>query len=541
MTLPAEDYIAMYEDAETGAQGFLSLWQETAELTYPTEASITTKAMHGQPQTLDIVDATAVFDAQDMASGLSSTLIPPGQPFFGVECADRVANEDDDNKIFLGHLTEAVHDAVFSSNFIMQFDEFLKSWSNLGESAIFSERGRESMLNFREFPAGTYHYLENYQRVPDTFLEKAEFTARQAVQQFGKDRVPEKIRQAAAEPTRSSEPFEFVHVCRPREDRDPEAIDQANMAYEDVFVSVQDKQIVRNGGFDEFPYHIGRYSKSTRESRGRGVGVFLLPQIRSLQQMKTDLIECGNRHNNPAREIGPGLEGALDITPGANNYVTAMGNIKALDGLNGNFPITVEIIQQERMEVHRAYLIDVFNQLINMRGDRRTTLEISERVREGLRRLTQPVARLIAEVLNPMLTRCALLIIRFGSLGEVPPGLEGRGMRIEYKSPLILQLKMYQAQAFMNWVSFVGQMETVFPGSTDNIDSDRAIRDMADAFGVRADHKRSVRDRDAIRQQRAAEVERQQAVQMQEQIAKSYKQTTRAPEEGSMAGELMNA
>ncbi len=543
MALKAEDYIAMYDDAKRRADNFLNLWQETAEYVYPTEAQITTKSADGQAQTIDVVDTTAIFDAQDMASGLSSTLIPPGQPFFGIECSERAANEDDENKQWLIRLTEAAHEAVFGSNFVMQFDEALKSWCVFGDMSMFSERGKGTTLNFREFPAGSYHYLENDQRIPDTFMEKFEFTARQAKQAWGsQNKLGTAVRMAAEDPSKQNEAFEFVHVCRPREKRNPDSIDALDMAYEDIFIAVQDKEIVWEWGYEEFPYHIGRWSKSAKESRGRGVGVFVLPQVRALNQMKTDLIECANRHNNPPREIGPGVTTPnIDVTPGANNFVSQMGNIKPLEGLNGNFPITMEMVQSERMEIHRAFLIDVFNQLLNLRGDRRTTLEISERLNEGLRRLSQPAGRLIAEVLNPMLTRCALILIRAGVVGPIPPALQGKGIRIEYKSPLVLALKRHQAQAFMQWVTFVGQMESVFPGATDNVDSDRAIRDMGDAFGVRADHKRSIKDRDAIREQRAQMLQAKQAMEVQAHLAQGYKQTTRAPEEGSLAGELMGA
>lgn len=543
-----QHYLEMYEDAESRGRWFVNLWQETQEYTDPVEGGRhLATGMEGQPALVDIVDTTAVFDSQDMASGLSSTLVPPGQPFFAIGCSSRVADEDDESRRFLARLSEETHEAIFGSNFVMQFGAFLRSWCNLGEAAIFSEAGdpnsalREDLLNFREFPAGTFHYLENHRRVADAFLEKFEFSARQAVGAWGQDKVGTKIWEAASDPKRSSTPFEFVHVCQPRRQRDHRGIDTLNYPYEDVFVSTHDKRIVHEGGYEEFPYHIGRWSKSARESRGRGIGVFLLPQIQSLNQMKHDLIECANRHNNPPREIGPGLEGNLDTTPGANNYVTQMGNIRPLEGLNGNFPYTAEMIREERLEVHRAYLIDVFNQLINLRGDRRTTLEISERMNEGLRRLSQPAGRLIAEVLNPMLTRDALLLIRRGVVGPVPPALEGKGMRIEYKSPLVLALKRHQAQAFMQWVSFVGQMEATFPGATDNVDSDRAIRDMGDAFGIRSDHKRSIRERDALRQQRASLLEQKKAQDQQAQLAQTYKQTTKAPQEGSLAGALMGA
>jgi hypothetical protein len=311
------------------------------------------------------------------------------------------------------------------------------------------------------------------------------------------------------------------------------------MPYENVWVFCRDKSIVKEGGYEEFPHHISRWSKAEKESRGRGVGVFVLPQVRALNQMKHDLIECGNRHNNPASEVGPGLEGPLDLSPRGVNYVTSMGSIRSLETTAGNLPTTAEILQMERQEIHRAFLIDVFNQLMNLQGDRRTTLEINERLREGLRRLAQPVGRLIAEQLDSLITRSYLLLVRHGVIPPPPLSLQGRGLKVHYTSFLVLMLKQYQAQAFMRWVGFVAEMENVFPGAKDNVDADTAIRDMADSFGVKVDHIRSIRTRDAIRQRRAQELAKQQAAQAAQLAADSYKKTTRAPEEGSMAGAMI--
>jgi hypothetical protein len=274
--------------------------------------------------------------------------------------------------------------------------------------------------------------------------------------------------------------------------------------------------------------------------RSRGVGVYVLPQVKSINQMKHDLIECGNRHNLPPNEIGPGLEGKLDLTPGANNYVTEMNQIRPLIANAGNFPITVEIIQMERAEVHRAFMTDVFNQLMNLQGDRRTTLEINERLREGLRRLAQPVGRLISEVMDKLITRCILILIRNGNIPEPPAGLQGKGIKIQYISFLVLMLRQYQTQAFMRWVSFVAQAEAVFPGVRDNVDADDAIRDMASSFGVKAEHVRSIRERDKIRAAREEQMKQQQLAEQQMAVAQGYKQTTRAPEQGSLAGKVIN-
>jgi hypothetical protein len=537
----ASEIIALYDSEQSRAANFLNLYQDTSDYIYPMESQITTHRAGGQAHP-DIVDTTAVFDAQDMASGLSSTMVPPGQPFFTIESSDSDANELDENKRYLSLASEKTHEAIWGSNFLMQFDEFLKSWVIFGEGCLFNEWStKDIVLNFREFTAGSFHYREDYQRIPDTFIEKFELTARQAMQQFGEDKLPQEITSLANDPLKSETPVEFIHVCRPRKNRDPEAIDTANMAWEDVFVEVSQKKLIDDtGGFETFPYHIGRWAKSAKESRGRGVGVYILPQVRGLNMMKKDLIECGNRHNNPPSEIGPGVEGILDFSPRGLNYVSTMNSIRPLTSMAGNFPYTAEMIASERSEIHRAFMIDVFNQLSMIPPERATTMEINERLKEGLRRLATPVGRLIAEVMDKLVTRSYLLLVSNGRLPEPPPELQGKGIKVNYTSFLVLMLRQYQANAFVRWIQLVSEAEAVFPGVKDNVDADIAIRDMADTFGVKVTHKRSLKKVDEIRQQRASLLEQQQQMEMQQQAAQAYKQTTKAPQEGSLAEVALN-
>jgi hypothetical protein len=83
-------------------------------------------------------------------------------------------------------------------------------------------------------------------------------------------------------------------------------------------------------------------------------------------------------------------------------------------------------------------------------------------------------------------------------------------------------------------------METL-RGILDNFDLDKSSRGIARANGVPATWLRSEDDVKEIRQQRA---QQQQLMQISEQMpnmAKAYASGTKAPEDGSISKELMNA
>jgi len=535
----AQEIIALRDRERAKQDNFRSLWQETADLEFPRENQITSRRTDGEDKSR-IYDSTAIMDSQDMASGLSAAFIPSGQQFFALQTRDKKLNKQDNVRRYLAEATEITHEALFESNFMLQLNETLRSLVVFGTGNIFSEFDLESMgLNFKDYDIANYQILENSKGVVDGVIVTIPFTARQALQEFGVEAGPE-VMKALSNPKTENDIFNFIHVVRPRKDRNPQLSDFSNMPYESVFVSEKDQLTVDEGGFDEFPFAVARWMKSSAEKYGRGQGTEVLADVRVLQTMKRDFIECGNKWNNPAREVLDSFEGPVRVKPGALNYVSEMGSIKALDqNLNGNFPITKEMLEFQQEIVHKAFFRDIFVALGDMKGDRRTTVEIIERIKEGLRRLALPVARLMSELFNPVVTRSVMLLIRNGSIPEPPAELQGQAFGIEYIGELALALRNQQAKAFQQWASFVAQMEAVFPGAVDNIDSDSAIKRMGSAFGVNTDDISSDEEITAKRQARAQQQQQAQMMAMAETGGKAYKNASGKAEEGSPAQALM--
>ncbi len=534
----AKELIKFEARERANNQNFLNLYQETSDYVYPLEDTITNVKQPGdRPKTIDLVDVTAILAAQDMASNMSATLFPAGQRSFRYESGD---DDDEEGKAYLSNLTDAVHEQIFGPDFLPAFNEALLSWVVFGEGDVYVERGEGKSLNFMDYPAGSFSYLENAQRKPDQFIEMFKWTARQAEEKWGDDIGP-RMKKALEKPDTENDLFEIVHVIKPRKALDPSMGDNMNLPYEDVYVGVMDEHIIFEGGFHEFPHSIGRYSKSSKEKHGRGLGVFVLPQARTVNAIKRDLVECANRHNRPPLEVSGNVDGRVSLDPGGMTYVTEPNSIRPINGAMGSYPITREMLELEREEIRNAFFADVFSQLRGLTGDRRTTLEISERLNEGLRRLSSPIARLLSEMLTPLLNRVPMIMIRAGMVEEPPETLQGRDIKIEYINPLVLALKRQQADAFIQWAQVLAELEPVLPGVTDHINENRAVRDLGSAFGVDANH---IATPEEVEEKRAARAERQEQARQQEamvQAAQSYGQTTTAPEDGSAAAQVQEA
>lgn len=521
---------------------FRGTWQETADLVFPRDSDITTKRAPGTRRNERVYDTTAEQDSEEMANGLSSILIPSGQPFFRLKARDVVLEESEVVSTYLGRASEILHDSMFASNFMLQLNETLRSLVVFGTGNLFSEwDNTEGGLNYKDFDIANYQILENNHGTVDTVILTLHMTARQAVQEFGKDKVSKDIAEAAKSSEASGEPFEFIHFVGPRADRNVKLSDSLNMSFESIFVDVKAGEESQVGGFEEMPFSVPRWKKSSNEKWGRGQGTKSLPDIKMLQVISRDFIECGNKWNNPPLQVHQDFDGLVKTTPSAVNKVGEMDIIKALDaGIRGNFPITKEMLEWQQTKIHKAFYRELFAQLAEL-THRQTTVEVRARMREGLRRLATPVQRLERELLSPIIMRSTMLLIRNGIIPEPPVELSGQELGIEYMGPLALALRDQQAAGFIRWVSELGAMAEAAPQVLDYPAWDRAVPRLAKSYGVNTGDLATGEEVQAIRNARAQEAARQEALAAAESASKAYKQGSGAPEEGSPAGQIMEA
>ena len=179
--------------------------------------------------------------------------------------------------------------------------------------------------------------------------------------------------------------------------------------------------------------------------------------------------------------------------------------------------------------------------LSDLKGDRRTTVEIRERVAEGLQQIGPPIGRIYEEFFNPLVTRTVFVLLRNGQLADPPVELEGRSFKIEYISRFALELKSFQARGFQQVALVLGELEQVFPGIGDNLDSDAGARQLLKTAGVSTDVIATLEAVEEKREQRAQLQQQQMALEMAQAAGQGYKDASGAPEEGSPAKQLMEA
>jgi len=538
----AKEIVDLRNREKAKQANFRSLWQEISDIGCPFIHPITDTYAPGQELMTHIYDVTMMEESENMASGLSNNLMPAGQQFFSIHPADKRLRQSQMIRRQFSQGTEVLHEQLANSNFVAQVDMTLLMWLMFGTACHYSDWTVKTGLNFRDYGIGMYQCLENSKGIIDTLMMTVPMTARQCVQDWKAENVGESIVKAYDKPETRNDVFNIIHIVRPRAERDETMIDNMNMPFESVYVNEKDEHTIQEGGYEEFPFAVPRYRIIYGEVYGRGQGSIALRAARTLNRAVKDFDESADKWVNPPLEVLDTFDGDVDVTPGAQNFVTQLNSIKAIErNALGAFPIGKDWIEYRTQRLQEIFFKNVFEQLAMLTGDRRTTVEIIERLKEGMKKMSKPIGRLFTELFDPVITRSFLLLIRNGVLPPLPAEVAQQGFKIEYNNPLALALRDQQSKGLQYWVSALGQMELIFPGVKDNVDHDKAARDLGESLGVKTDHIRPIRERDEIRQQRQQLQQAQMQMQMMEQAAKGYKDTSAAAEEGSPAQEAQTA
>jgi hypothetical protein len=536
----AQDIVRLYDQKWAKNANFRSIWQEAADLMFPRESNIEESLVPGSKRTDNIYDTTAIVDSTEMADGLLSALIPTGEFFFQWNVSkDNPAGINEAFERWAMNATDKQHRALFASNFMQMSAETMRSLIVFGTGNQYSEYSLKQLgLNFKDYDIALYVTWKDSDGRTEGQAVKFPYTAQQAFDEWD-TKAGKSVVKAMEKPESRDDVFHFIHMVRPNNQRNILMGNNKNLPFGSVYVSVKDEVIVDEGGYEEFPYHISRWMETSGEVMGRGVGTEILPQVKVLNRAMQDFIELCNKHVNPPREVLESFDGEVDVTPGALNYVMETGSIKALEqAMLGNFPIAEKEILMLRGFVDKAFLKNAFSPITDLKGDRRTTLEIRQRKLEGLKRVGQPVGRIQSAWLEPMLQRTLRLLIKHGEIPKPPAGLEL--LDLEYLGLMSNALSSGQSTAFQQWVAVGAELNETVP-VFDNVNVDAGYRHLGKSLGVKAEHINTTEQRDAIRQERRAAIEAQQQAEMLAQAAQGYSQTTGAPEQGSPAGAIMEA
>ena len=476
-----------------------------------------------------------------MAAGMVTNSTPITNRWMSYEVSDvvKTRNAGAPNAVrWYAEATDTVMREMARSNFYTQIHEAHLERNPFGTCCIFCDEGKRSLLNFRTISVGTYCIEEDYEGFVDRVWVECQMTARQIVQQFGIENCGEKVKDAYKDENKQDNQFTVVHYVFPREERDPKKMDKENKPIGSIYLCLEDKKILRESGYDEMPYAVGRYLRWPGEVYGWGPGLQVLPIVRQLNFIEKQLDVLAEKAAEPPKLIPSNLSGQVDTRAGGitifdENLPQAMPKEWMTQGRYDLAQFRVEAKEKAIRDAFHNDLFQMFSQIDS--SSRMTQLEVMQRSAEKLDQFSPAFTSFQSEVLEPLMRRVFGILFNAGAFGQPPADalIDGKLVlpKFAYNSKLSLALKSLDNRAFVDFVNVMMPMAQVAPEMLDVINTDEAAQMVAENLGVPPRIMRTEDEVSVIRDQRAQQQQAMMQAQMLEQGSKAAANIGKMPPE----------
>lgn len=458
-----------------------------------------------------VFDSTAPLALDKFAAAIESMLTPRTSRWHELAIRDwrdgrgRAAALPDSVRTWLGQVNETLFSARYAvgANFAAQAHETYVGLGAFGNGTLFVDEAEGGGLRYRSIPFSETWFAENFQGQVDTVHRRFELTARQWLQKFGPE-TPESIRRAAeSEPHRK---FELVHCVAPREDAEWTRKDWRGMAFASWYVSFEGRKLLKEQGYRTLRYAVARYVTAPREVYGRGPAMTVLADIRTVNEQQKTLLRTGQMIAEPPLLLSD--EGGLmafNLQPRSVNRGALSQDgrelVKPLS-VGANMPITLEMISQTRESINQAFLVTLFQILVET--PQMTATEAMLRAQEKGALLAPVMGRLQSELLGPLVQAELDILAGAGVLPDMPPELdelEHVVADIDYTSPLARAQKSDEGVAILRLLEDAAAVGQFDPSAVKMIKGPETLRRLAEIRGAPAGLLRSPEDMAALAQQ----------------------------------------
>ena len=536
-TYSASELIERAETLEGERYNWEQDWQRIADFILPRKNDIITKRSRGENRHQKRYASIGMQSLNNLAASLHGTLTSKAVQWFDLETGNPDMDANPEIKQYLQDIARFMWTELNSSNFHSQVHELYLDLAAFGTGCMVQEETADPSqdyngLIFTAHPIQSYLIEEDHDGQVDTVCIKHMMTARQIRDKFGESSM---TRDHLASIEKSPlDQFEILHWVMPREGGGEEYTEDASkMPFKSCWIDRGQEEIIREGGYQEFPFTVPRWSKSTGDMYGRGPGDTSLSDIEVLNEAtRLELNAWAKTIDPPILVEDDGVIGKVNMRPGKPTIVRDVDRSVRPFQNNANMNFNQIKLGEYRDTIRQAFFADQL-ELPNRGSAEMTATEIQVRYDLMQRVLGPTLGRLERELLEPVIMRTFKIMAR---RGVIPPPPAAMGdilqLNIRYVGPLSRAQKQAEINAFMTFLQEVGMVAQMKPEVLDLIDSDAAVRWLHDHHDLPSIVMIEER---IVQQQRDARAQQQEALaQQQFQSAGAQDAKTMAEAEGAM-------
>lgn len=486
-----------------------------------------------------VFDVTATQALNRCIAALSSTLTPRSQRWHKLSIPNMALSEDHSVQLYLDAVTDVLFKVRYNpkNNFASQIDECYRSLAKFGTACLLIDDELGTSIRYKSIHLSEVFISENSSGIVDTVYRKFKYTARQAVDAWGEENLPDKILNCNKDNPDTE--FWFIHAVYPNIDYGDGKLD--TFPIKSCYVAIEGKYLVSEGGYRTMPYIVSRWMSEANEIYGRSPAMDVLPEIKTLNRTRKAILNNAEKLVNPAllAHDHAALNG-ISLQAGAINYggVGDDGRPLVIPLQTGaRIDIGVDQINQMREAINDAFLVTLF-QILVQENHQQTATEVEYRQQEKGEMLAPTMGRQQAELLSPMIERELDILSIAGMLPQMPDELLqlGGNIEISYEAPLNKIMRSGEAVAILNTLQTAASLAQFDPSILEMFDIEEAMRVLSDIRGVPAKVMRSTEEIAAMKQQQQQQAQLQQLLQAAPVAASSAKDFAQAQQIATAAG-----
>lgn len=464
-----------------------------------------------------LLDSTPLLAIRNFASGMMSGATSPTEKWFKTGLMKKQV-ESWETKNWCAKQAELSRRILQASNFYQILPDVYKQMGVFSFAAVAIERDFDSVVNFQLLPIGSYFYSKNSKGKIDTFCRNYMMSARNLIEQFGKENCSDSVLEFAQKTPNKM--IEIVHFVEPNKDYVTGSPISSQKEFISVYYEVgsndkQSNKFLKKSGFSRFPFVVFETSVNGEDNYPNdGPAAIAMPDIKQLMAITKEYAKAVKKIVTPAYKGPASLKGkGLTDNPGAYNETDENGN-----GLSPVYEVNPQILQikQEKDELKQIikehFYNDLFAMILNTAERGRTATEVNELKEEKLV-LLMPLLGQINTALKEILDWLFYEEISLGILPEIPEELQGQEVEIEFISAFAQTLKARNIASIERFTTFVSNLAgAIDPVLTKKIKGEKIIDDYADFANIDPEH---VASSDEVAQYREMMNQKQQ---QQEQL-----------------------
>ena len=484
----AASYEKFFKSLRESRGTFNSLMDECRHYFLPNRPSFVGQLPEGEDRYDELYTSQPALARQQLATAVGHTLRPGDRNWIRPIPRSARLREDAESLAWCREAQSVAYSLIYDprSRFEEKASEVDDDTVAFGQGILYQNFDpANGYIIYRSRPLSSTYFMQGVTGITDQVHCLYPMSLREFVQAFGEEALSDKRRrqwQATGDrsKTEAKGRCEVVHAVMPQQIAKRFNLPPTKHRFASYWIDLEEKKVVRSGGYKRFPYVIPRWDTVSEEALARSPAMIALADAKTANAIQRTLLEVGEVAARPpliaAFEM---IKGDVELYPGGVTYIDGQGlayfqgkPIQAID-TGHQIPLTLEILQAVEQRIRDTFHLS----MLLMPNNRDMTVDEVRARTEELVRFTGPIMqRLLSDYNVPIVEYAVYSAVEYGMLPEMPQQMaESGGMEVICEGPLTMARQRAAAYRSIESMQSILPLAEVQPQALEVVDWDRMV------------------------------------------------------------------